>query len=428
MRLPTGDPRSGPIADPGLETGRLSRSPLVALRHRDFRIYFSGQFVSLTGTQMQQAAIAWQVYGLTHSAISLGLIGLFRVIPIVVFSLWGGVMADVVDRRKLLIGTQTFRLLVSIALAVTTLAGAVSVWEIYAFTALAADAVAFDNPARQALVPSLIPRERLTNAVSLSSTSMQVATVLGPSLAGLVIAASSVGAVYVIDALSFVAVLVALVTIHPPRVAGAVTRVSLEAAIEGLKFVWRTPILLSTMLLDFVATFFGSATALMPIFARDILHVGARGYGLLYAAPSVGAVLAGIAMSVLGGMIVRQGRVMLIAVAAYAVFTIVFGMSTSFALSLAALAGTGASDTVSMILRQTLRQLVTPDELRGRMTSVSMVFFMGGPQLGELEAGVVARAFGAPFSVITGGAAALIATVLIGTHATRLRRYVPEHP
>jgi MFS family permease len=202
-----------------------------------------------------------------------------------------------------------------------------------------------------------------------------------------------------------------------------VTRVSLAAAVEGLRFVFRTSILLSTMLLDFVATFFGSAMALLPIFARDVLHVGAGGYGLLYSAPSVGAVIAGIAMSFMGGKIVRQGLVILISVAVYAACTVLFGLSTNFALSLAALAGTGASDTVSMILRQTVRQLVTPDAMRGRMTSVSMIFFMGGPQLGEIEAGVVARAFGAPFSVVSGGIAALVATILIAVRAGRLRSY-----
>jgi MFS family permease len=288
---------------------------------------------------------------------------------------------------------------------------------------LAAGALAFDNPARQAMVPSLVPREHLTNAVSLSSTSMQLATILGPTLAGVMIATISVGSVYVVDAVSFVGVLVALLIIHPPRIVGAVTRVSLAAATDGLRFVLRTPILLSTMLLDFVATFFGSATALLPIFARDILHVGPGGYGLLYAAPSAGAIVAGVVMAFAGGMISRQGRVILISVTAYGAFTVIFGMSTSFALSLAALAGVGASDTVSMILRQTVRQIVTPDVMRGRMTSVSMVFFMGGPQLGEIEAGLVARSFGAPFSVISGGIAAVIVTVLIATRATRLRRY-----
>jgi MFS family permease len=395
----------------------------VALRHRDFRIYFTGQTVSLTGSQMQQAAVAWQIYALTHSALSLGLIGLFRVVPIVLFSIWGGVMADVIDRRRLLIGTQIFRLLVSAGLAATTVSGAATQWAVYGFTALAAGALAFDNPARQAMIPSLVPRADLTNAVSLSSTSMQLATIAGPTLAGVVIAARGVGAVYVIDAASFVGVLIALYIIRPPRVAGGITRVSLAAALEGLRFVVRTPILLSTMLLDFVATFFGSATALLPIFARDVLHVGAGGYGLLYAAPSVGAVAAAVAMSFAGHRIVRQGRVILVSVAAYGACTVLFGLSTSFALSLAALAGTGASDTVSMILRQTVRQIVTPDAMRGRMTSVSMIFFMGGPQLGEVEAGVVARAFGAPFSVVSGGIAAIAATILIGARTSNLRDY-----
>jgi MFS family permease len=346
----------------------------------------------------------------------------------VIFSIWGGVVADVVDRRKLLIGTQIFRLAVSIAIAATTLSGAISVWMIYGFTTLAAAALSFDNPARQAMVPSLVPREHLTNALSLNTTAFQSGTILGPSLAGLVIAGFNVGAVYVIDAASFVGVLIALVIIRPPAVSGAIQKVSVKAAVEGLQFVWRSPILLSTMLLDFVATFFGSATALLPIFARDVLHVGAQGYGVLYAAPSVGAVLTAVAMSFFGGMIVRQGKVIVLSVMAYGAFTVAFGLSHNFALSLVALAGTGSADTVSMILRQTLRQIVTPDAMRGRMTSVGMVFFMGGPQLGEIEAGVVARALGAPFSVITGGAAAVIATVLIAHRATGLRRYsIREH-
>jgi MFS family permease len=175
--------------------------------------------------------------------------------------------------------------------------------------------------------------------------------------------------------------------------------------------------------LDFMATFFSSATSLLPIFARDILHVGSEGYGFLYAAPGAGAVVAGVAVSFYSSAIRAQGRVVLLSVAAYGACTVLFGLSRSFALSLLALAGTGAADTVSMIIRQTIRQVVTPDALRGRMTSVTSVFFMGGPQLGEVEAGLVARAFGAPISVISGGLAALLATGLIGYYARGLRRY-----
>jgi MFS family permease len=397
--------------------------PLIALTHRDFRLFWFGQVVSVAGTQMRQAAVAWQIYLLSHSALALGVLGLVRVAPIVLLSLFGGVIADAVDRRRLLLLTQTVLLGVSALLAAVTLAGGASIWSVYGLVALGTAAVAFDNPARQALVPSLVSRDHLSNALSLSTTTFQVAMVIGPSLAGFVIAAWGVSAVYVIDAISYLAVVIALLMIHPPPVVGAVQRVSVRAAVEGLQFVWREPILLSTMALDFVATFFGSASALLPIFAHDILHSGSQGYGVLYAAPAVGAIGAGIVMSFVALRIRNQGRVILLAVAAYSACTILFGLSHVFLLSVLFLAGTGVADTVSMILRQTVRQIVTPDALRGRMTSVSMVFFMGGPQLGEFEAGVVARGFGAPFSVVVGGVAALAATGIIAWRFVGLRHY-----
>lgn len=372
---------------------------------------------------MQTAAVAWQVYLLTHSAVALGLIGLVRVGPIVVFSLGGGVVADAIDRRRLLMVTQTALLLTSVGLALLTLSGHISIWLIYLLTAIAAAALAFDSPARQALVPSLVPRAHLPNALSLNGTMFQTASVVGPSLAGVVIATRGVASVYLLDAVSFLAVLAVLFVIRPPRLAAEGRSISLDAAFEGLRFVFHTPILLSTMFLDFVATFFGSAIALLPIFAHDILHVGSQGYGLLYAAPAMGSILAGVTMAFIAGHIIHQGRTIIVAVMIYAVCTTLFGLSHVFLLSLFFLAGTGAADTVSMILRQTVRQIVTPDELRGRMTSVSMVFFMGGPQLGEFEAGMLARALGAPFSVISGGIAALLATAAIAVYGTRLRHY-----
>lgn len=420
-----GQPVSVPAAD---DASSPPLDPLAALRHRDYRLYWSGTLVSLAGTQMQQAAVAWQIYLLTHSAVALGLIGLFRVLPIVLFSLGGGVVADAVDRRKLLLVTQAILLCLSLALALLTFHGTITLWMIYVLTAASAAAVAFDNPARQAIVPSLVPASLLTNALSLSSTSWQVGMVVGPSIAGVLIATYGVGSVYAIDAASYLAVLVALAMIRPPRIAGEVQRISLQAAADGLRFVRRTPIIMSTMGLDFVATFFGSASALLPIFARDILHVGSQGYGVLYAAPAVGAVLAGAVMTLIGTRIRHQGRTILIAVAVYAGFTIAFGLSRTFILSLFALAGTGAADTVSMILRHTVRQGVTPDALRGRMSSVNMVFFMGGPQLGELEAGLVARAIGAPFSVVLGGAGALLATAAIALYAHSLLAYRRQPP
>jgi predicted MFS family arabinose efflux permease len=196
--------------------------------------------------------------------------------------------------------------------------------------AIAADANAFGSPARQALVPSLVPQERLTNTLSLSSTAFQVATVLGPSPAGLVIAGWGVAAVYLVDAVSFLAAPIALYLINPPPVEGALRGISVRAAIEGLRFVWHTPIIRFTMMLDFVATFFGSATAPLSIFAREILHVGSAGYGLLYAAPSVGAVLTGVVMSFYSASVRRKGVVILTAVGFYAAFTVLFGPSRAF--------------------------------------------------------------------------------------------------
>ncbi len=407
------------------ERGDKPRSlhALIALTHHDFRLFWIGQFVSTTGSQMRQAAVAWQIYVLTHSPVALGALGLVRAAPILLFSIFGGVVADTLDRRKLLLVTQVALVGVSCLLAAVTFRGSPSIWALYGLVALGMTAVSFDQPARQAMIPSLVPKGHLTNALALNSTTFQLSLVLGPSVAGVIIAVWGVGAVYVVDAISYLAVILALLVIHPPPIIGAIQKVTLAAAVEGLQFVWREPILRSTMLLDFIATFFGSATALLPIFARDILRVGAQGYGILYAAPAAGAIVASIIMSFVALRIKHQGRVILISVAAYSAFTILFGFSRVFLLSILFLGAVGASDTVSMILRQTVRQIVTPNALRGRMTSVSMIFFMGGPQLGEVEAGLVARAFGAPLSVVTGGIAAVVATVLVAWRATTLRRY-----
>jgi len=407
-------------------------SPFVAARfpalaYPDFRNLWLGQIVSAAGSQMQFWALNWQVYEITRSPYALGLIGLVRVGPILVFSLLGGMMADARDRRQMLLITQTTLALVAFALAGLAYTGRTSVGAIYLLTALGAAAIAFDNPARQALVPSLVPREHLPNALALSSTGFQVATIAGPMLAGLIIGKFGPANAYALNGLSFGAVIVALLVLRyrPPREADAAAgRVDLDSLKEGLRFVWRTPILVSTMTLDFFATFFSSASALLPIFARDILHVGPTGYGLLAAAPAAGSLIAGVLVSSLPP-IVKQGRVLLLAVVAYGLATIGFGATSAFWLSALFLAGTGAADTVSTVLRQTIRQMVTPDRLRGRMVSVNMIFFMGGPQLGELEAGLLAGLVSAPFSVITGGVGCLLTAAFVTRFTPWLWRYTP---
>lgn len=399
-------------------------SSIIALRlYPDFRLLWLGQLVSSIGTQMQMVAINWHIYDLTGSAVMLGLTGLMRVIPIIIFSLVGGVFADAHDRRRVLLVTQTLMMLFAAILGVATNLGLISAYLIYALAATTAATAAFDSPARQALAPNLVRQEHLTNALSLNNIMMQVASILGPMLTGFAIAGLGVGAVYWINAGSFLAVLGALLLMKSPTQQNlGAARVSPGALVEGIKFVFSKKIITATMLLDFLATFFSSASALLPIFAKDILKVGPEGLGILYGAESVGSVIAGVIMARKGN-IKRQGAVLLIAVAAYGVATALYGASQLFALSFFFLALLGASDTVSTILRNTIRQLSTPDHLRGRMTSVNMIFFMGGPQLGNLEAGIVAALFGAPFSVISGGVATVMIVGLVAWVAPQLRNY-----
>jgi len=402
--------------------------PFVALRHRNFRLLWGSQLVSMAGSMMQSAAVLWHVSLLVRPeqrGLALGMVGLVRVVPIVVLSLVAGVVADAVDRRRLLLVTQTGMACAAAGLAFVTFAGVHALWPVYALAAAGAAFGSFDGPARNALIPNLVPREHLANAISLNTIMFQIAAVAGPALGGLVIGTLGVGWTYALNGVSFLAVIAALLLLRdvPARAGEGVARISLAAAREGLRFVFREPLIRSTMLLDFFATFFASANALLPIFAQDVLAVGARGYGLLSAAPSVGALLTSVVLAHRMDRIERRGRIMLVSVAGYGLATIAFGVSRNLWLTFACLALTGVTDTVSMVIRNIIRQLNTPDELRGRMTSVNMIFFMGGPQLGELEAGLVAHAFGAVASVVTGGLACVAATAWVAARTPALRAY-----
>jgi MFS family permease len=403
-------------------------SALVALRHRNFRLLWLGQLVSMSGTMMQGAAILWHVSLLAPpgwKAMALGLVGLARIGPILVFGLLSGVVADAVDRRRLMLAAQAVMMLTAVALALVTARGLATTPAVLLLAGVGAAAGAAGAPARQALIATLVPREHLPNAIALSSIVFQAASVVGPSLAGLALAATSVATVYALNAVSFVAVIAALLLMRglplpPPADRHAI---SLRALGEGARFVFGRPLLRSTMLLDGLATFFCSATALLPLFAQDVLGVGPRGYGWLYAAPSVGAVVTSAVMVRLAGRITRRGVVLLWAVAVYGAATVVFGLSRTFWLTFLALAVSGAADTVSAVLRNILRQLETPDRLRGRMVGISMLFFMGGPQLGEFEAGVAAQWFGAAVAVVAGGAASIVATAWIAWRTPTLRAH-----
>ena len=396
-----------------------------ALKYRDFRLLWMGQFVSNAGTQMQIVALNWHIYILTDSAVALGLLGLARFIPIVIFSLIGGSVADAHNRKKLMIATQTIMTILSGILAFMTLSNTATPTIIYIITALLAGAVAFDAPARQALFPNLVDRKHLANAASLNVIMFQTGMIVGPAIAGFLIASIGVGNIYLLNTLSFLAVIGALLAMkHTGEITGDRTQISLKSIAEGLAFVRSKTMIWSTMIMDFFSTFFASATVLLPIFAKDVLNVGPQGLGILYSAPSIGAVIAGTLMAHFGHTYLRhQGKVLLAAVSVFGFATILFGVSTSFFVSLIALFILGAGDSISTIIRNTIRQLETPDNIRGRMTGINMIFFMGGPQLGEFEAGLVAAAVGGPVSVVLGGVGTLIVVGVMSIGIPQLRRY-----
>jgi MFS family permease len=396
-----------------------------ALKNRRYFYLWAGLLISIAGSQMQITALFWHIRTLTGSPdpLALGGIGLARILPVIFFSLISGPMADTFNRRQILFITQSLLALIALALAFLTFTGHITLWHIYALTALQAATVAFDLPARQAMVPNLVPAKDLSNAFSMQSIASNTGSVVGPMLGGVVIATLGQGYTYFINAISFLAVIVALILIGPvAQETRKSAGVNLSAMKDGFRFIFTRPIILSTMLLDFVATFFASANTMMPIIARDILKVAEVGYGFLSAAQPVGSVLAALVISQLHSLR-RQGPVFLWAVVIFGVATVLFGVSHVFILALLALILMGAADAVSTIIRNTIRQLQTPDHIRGRMTSINQIFFQGGPQLGEVEAGVVGQLFGVPFAIISGGIGCIVGLLLITLKWPQLRFY-----
>jgi MFS family permease len=417
---------------------------LVAFQHRDFTLQWFGQLVSLIGTQMMLTAVDWHVYqlllGTTYTLnlfgqpvqvgvdkLGLGALGLARVLPVILFGLFGGVVADVTDRRRILIWSQIVAALFAGLLAYLTLTGHETVLAIYIISSAMATVTAFAGPARQALIPNLVPREHLSNAVSLNTLMFQIGTVGGPALAGPLLSSAGPGAVYLANAVSYAAMLAALLMMSYRGASINDSGVTLSRAslVEGIRFTFDSSLIRSTMILDFFATFFSSARTMLPVISTEVLHSGVGGFALLSTAQSVGAVVAGAALS-LRKDINRQGMVLLVSVGIYGLTTTLFGFSGLFGLSYLLLAMTGAADTVSTVIRSTLRQMITPDHLRGRMTGVNMIFFNGGPQLGELEAGLVAAFMGAPISIISGGVATILLTLWVARSYPTLRAYMHE--
>jgi MFS family permease len=369
-----------------------------------------------------QAAIAWQVYAISGSALSLGLVGLARFVPALGMSLIGGAVADSYDRRKILILAQFAPLACAGVLLAATLGGRVSLPLIYALVLLIACAAAFENPSRQALLPLVVPREIFLNAVAVNSTIQQLAFILGPALGGAVIALAGVDSAYAVYLTVVGAGVLLLLPLRPRPPEGERRKVSIAAIKEGVQFVRHRQVLLGAMALDMFAVIFAGAQAMLPIYAEEILEVGPRGYGLLSSSQAAGAFAMALLLVVLPP-IQRTGRALLWAVAAFGLATMVFGLSRSFPLTLLAYAATGAADQVSMVTRHTTIQLATPDELRGRVSSVSSVFIGASNQLGMVESGLVAALTNATFAVVSGGAGCLAVVGLIAAKMPELRGY-----
>jgi len=400
-----------------------------ALKHRRFFYLWLGQLISVAGTQMQIWAIFWHIRTLTDQPIAISGVGLARILPVIIFSLISGAVADSYNRRTIIFITQSCAAVLALILGLLTLSGHITIWYIYLITAIQAIVIAFDGPARAALIPNLVPVEDLANAFSLNSIAFDAGSVIGPAITGFVIAASGQASVYIINAISYVAVIIALILIGeiPQKMQARTNGVSLISIREGIGFIVSKPIIFSSMILDFIATFFASANTLMPFVANDVLHVSVVAYGWLSAAQSVGAMIAAVIISQVH-QLRKQGALFLGAVFIFGLATVVFGAATSFAVAWIALAITGAADGVSTIIRNTIRQLQTPDEMRGRMTSVNQIFFQGGPQLGEFEAGAVAQLFGTPFAIISGGIGCIIGLGFITIKWPRIWRYNGDEP
>src|SRR6266850_1549865 len=373
-------------------------------RHRSFRVLWFGQLVSNVGTQMRLVALPYQIYVITGSPFHVGLLGLFQAIPLITLPLLGGVLADRVDRRRVLIATQTGLAASSLVLALVTQLGYSELWVLYALTAVSASFSAFDQPARGALVPTLVERSDLPAAIALNQMLYQTAAVVGPAIGGVVIASSGVAAAYWVDAITFGAAIAAAVAITAPRQALAAPQSIVSSLVEGVMYVVRQRLLFSTMVLDLAAMFFGSIRALMPYYAEQVFKVGAAGLGLLFAAPGVGALVA-VVTSGWVSRVRRPGVATLVVVCLWGIAIASFGLMTEglFVLALVLLALAEAADVLSAIFRSTILQGVVREELRGRLTAMNGLFVIGGPNLGQVRAGSVAALVSPPFAVVSGG-------------------------
>ncbi len=406
-----------------------SLAATVAWKHRDFRLYQTARIAGVIGAEAQSVGVAWQVYQLTGSALALGYTGLALFIPGLIFTLPAGHVADLHDRRNVILGCYALQFCATLSLLLLTLHGVRSVWPVYAILFVIGLGRCFSGPAASALIPTLVPREHFVNAVTWGASVFQISNALGPMMGGLLFTVSLTGRlrfltgaplVYLFTC-SMILVFLVMVSLLRPRGAAEGKSFTVETMLAGLRYVRHTRLLLGSISLDLFAVLLGGAVSLLPIFASDILHRGAHALGLLRAMPSLGALAVSLGLSVFP---LRRdaGKTMLACVAGFGAATVVFGLSRNIWLSCAALVITGATDMVSVVVRSSILQLATPPEMRGRVSSVNWLFLGASNELGEFESGVTAHWFGAVRAVVLGGVGSMLVTGLWAVFFPALRR------
>lgn len=403
-------------------TQPLAHDPLAALRSRDFRLFTLGNGIAIIGFEMQSLAVGWELYERTGSALALGWVGLIQALPIILLSLPAGQIADRFDRKRIVMITQLAMSLLLFGLAAVSWHKA-SVSFIYAILLFIGIARAFNNPARAALLSQIVPLKDFSNAVTWNSSVWQISSMTGPALAGFIIAAQkSATLIYLLGGLLALTRFIIIASIKVREQERSKEPLSVSTLIAGISFVWRTKLLLGTITLDLFAVLLGGAMSMLPVFAKDILNVGPSGLGWLRAAPSVGAFAMALLLIYMPPL-KKAGKTMLWAVAGFGIAMLVFGLSKSFPLSLAMLCLSGALDNISVVVRGTLLQVLTPDAMRGRVSAVNAVFIASSNELGDFESGVVAAFFGPVASVVSGAVGTILVVTVITLLWPEIRRF-----
>ena len=395
---------------------------LAAFRYRDFRLFWLSLFVSNVGTWMQMTATNWLLYQLTDSAFQLGLNGLFRAVPAIFLGLISGTFADRYDRKRLLLWTQLALALLTLGLAVLDHSGSIQAWQIYAFTFISAAVGSFDGPARHALFPSLVPRSALPNAVALNSVLWKGAALLGPSLGGIAISLLGTSGAFYANAASFLAVVIALTMMRSYTPPAEKPHDFLREMKDGFTYMVSKPIIVGVLVMEAVSSIFGLDNAMLTIFASDVFHVGAHGFGFLQSSRGLGAVI-GSSLFIGMGQQPAQGKILTIAAILYGVGFAAFGVAPSFVLAIILLAMVGATDAIWSAARGTILQLTTPERFRGRIMGLFQLSNRGLHPLGQTETGLMVPLIGARETTVVGGLLVSAVTLMIAWRIPSIVRF-----